>query len=131
MTLTALPKIPLFILGTSCGGLAWILTKNEKKVVAAAAMKEREKAAKKEPEKVEKLLDLDVMELEIGYGLVRLVDGSRGRLSAGRGRIRPSAGELRRSGICCPPRRRRHVKKEVHLIYLAAARREQRRVPSK
>src|SRR6266699_2588815 len=49
MALTALPKIPLFILGASCGGLAWILTKNEKKVVAAAAMKKREKAAKKEP----------------------------------------------------------------------------------
>src|SRR6266487_3041825 len=30
MTLTALPKIPLVILGASCGGLAWILTKNEK-----------------------------------------------------------------------------------------------------
>src|SRR3954462_3578101 len=35
MTLTALPKIPLIILGGSCGGLAWILTKNEKKAVAA------------------------------------------------------------------------------------------------
>src|SRR3954462_8788458 len=55
MTFTALPKIPLFTLGLSCGGLAWILTKNEKKAVAATALKEREKAAKKEPEKVEKL----------------------------------------------------------------------------
>ena len=44
----------------------------------AAAAKEREKAAKKEPEKVEKLLDLDTMELEVGYGLVRLVDAAKG-----------------------------------------------------
>src|SRR3954451_5093539 len=39
MTLTALPKIPLLILGTSCGARAWILTKNETKLVAATAMK--------------------------------------------------------------------------------------------
>ncbi len=32
----------------------------------------------KEPEKVEKLLDLDTMELEVGYGLVRLVDAAKG-----------------------------------------------------
>ena len=43
----------------------------------------RPKAAKKEPEKVEKLLDLDAMELEVGYGLVRLVDASQGRRPAG------------------------------------------------
>src|SRR5262249_15562905 len=46
--------------------------------VAAAAAVEREKVTKKEPEKVEKLLDLDAMELEVGYGLVRLVDTSKG-----------------------------------------------------
>src|SRR3712207_4108513 len=43
-------------------------------------MKEQEKAttATKEPEKVEKLLDLDTMELEVGYGLVKLVDAAKG-----------------------------------------------------
>src|SRR4051812_20059520 len=102
MTLTALPKIPLFILGGSCGGLAWILTKNEKKAVAATALKEREKAAKKEPEKVEKLLDLDTLELEIGYGLVRLVDATKG------GDLLDRIGMIRRQiatelGIIVPP----------------------------
>jgi len=102
MTLTALPKIPLLILGTSCGGLAWILTKNEKKTVAVAAAKEREKAARKEPEKVEKLLDLDTLELEIGYGLVRLVDASKG------GDLLDRIGMIRRQiatelGIIVPP----------------------------
>ena len=44
----------------------------------AAATKQREQATKKEPEKVEKLLDLDTMELEVGYGLVKMVDTTKG-----------------------------------------------------
>src|SRR5690606_520089 len=42
------------------------------------SVREQEATTKKEPEKVEKLLDVDTMELEVGYGLVRLVDASRG-----------------------------------------------------
>jgi flagellar biosynthesis protein FlhA len=78
MALTSMPTIPLMILGGSCAGLAWLMGRNEQRAVAADAAREREKAARKEPEKVERLLDLDVMELEIGYGLVRLVDAARG-----------------------------------------------------
>jgi flagellar biosynthesis protein FlhA len=75
---TGLPKIPLTILGSCCGGLAYTLNKGKQKEIKAAAGKEREKLSKKEPEKVEKLLDLDAMELEVGYGLVRLVDAAKG-----------------------------------------------------
>ena len=81
MSFTGLPKFPLLVMGTCCGGLAYVLTRNEKQaaVKSAADAREKEKsAAKKEPEKVEKLLDLDTMELEIGYGLVKLVDAARG-----------------------------------------------------
>jgi flagellar biosynthesis protein FlhA len=80
MSFTGVPKFPLVVLGSCCAGLAWMLTRNEQRTAAVAAAKEREKvsAAAKEPEKVEKLLDLDMMELEIGYGLVRLVDASKG-----------------------------------------------------
>jgi flagellar biosynthesis protein FlhA len=75
---TDLPKLPLTVLGSSCGGLAFIFSRSEQKTEAAAAKKEQDKTAKKEPEKVEKLLDLDMMELEVGYGLVRLVDARKG-----------------------------------------------------
>ncbi|HYE18997.1 MAG TPA: flagellar biosynthesis protein FlhA [Tepidisphaeraceae bacterium] len=78
MAFTDLPRIPLLLTGASCAGLAWMLTKNKK---AADKEVEREKqveATKKEPEKVEKLLDVDTMELEVGYGLVRMVDVSKG-----------------------------------------------------
>src|SRR5204863_8169944 len=80
LAFTGLPKLPLLIVGSCCGGLAYVLTRNEQRTAAAAATKEREQAAaaKKEPEKVEKLLDLDTMELEVGYGLVKLVDASKG-----------------------------------------------------
>jgi flagellar biosynthesis protein FlhA len=77
---TGLPKFPLLILGSCCSGVAYTLTRNEQRVTAAAATKEREKvaASRKEPEKVEKLLDVDTMELEVGYGLVRMVDAAKG-----------------------------------------------------
>jgi flagellar biosynthesis protein FlhA len=80
MTVSGLPKIPLLVLGTCCGGLAWTMSRGQKQAALAAAAKEREKTAatKKEPEKVEKLLDVDTMELEVGYGLVRMVDASKG-----------------------------------------------------
>jgi flagellar biosynthesis protein FlhA len=104
MIFTGLPKIPLLVLGSCCGGLALTMTRGQKQSVVAAAAKEREKTAalKKEPEKVEKLLDLDTMELEVGYGLVRMVDASKGgdlleRISMIR---RQSAIEV---GIIVPP----------------------------
>ncbi|HET6251442.1 MAG TPA: flagellar biosynthesis protein FlhA [Tepidisphaeraceae bacterium] len=78
MMFTGLPRVPLFVIGSCCGGLAYVLSKGEEKTAKAAASKEREKLAKKEPEKVEKLLDVDTMELEVGYGLVRLVDTAKG-----------------------------------------------------
>ena len=80
MSFTSMPKPPLLIIGGCCAGLAYTLTKNEKRKVDNTARDDREKVAKekKEPEKVEKLLELDTMELEVGYGLVRLVDTAKG-----------------------------------------------------
>ena len=80
MSITGLPKVPVLILGSCCAGLAMIITRNEGRVVRAeVARKSAEVAtAAKEPEKVEKLLDVDTMELEVGYGLIKLVDASKG-----------------------------------------------------
>ena len=80
MSFTGLPAIPLLILGSCCGGLAFVMNRSEQRTVAAGVAKEKEtaQAAAKEPEKVEKLLDVDTMELEVGYGLVRLVDTTKG-----------------------------------------------------
>ncbi len=78
MSVTGLPTVPLLSVATCCAGFAYIITRSEKETVARTAAEEREKIAKKEPEKVEKLLDVDTMELEIGFGLVKLVDAAKG-----------------------------------------------------
>lgn len=78
MSTTGLPKIPMLILGGGCASLAYMLTRGQKNAAQAVADAERERVLKKEPEKVEKLLDLDAMELEVGYGLVRMVDAAKG-----------------------------------------------------
>ncbi len=78
MSMTGLPKFPVLVMCACCGGLATILTRGENRVAKASADKKTADLTKKEPEKVEKLLDVDTMELEVGYGLVKLVDASKG-----------------------------------------------------
>src|SRR4029077_10922521 len=80
MSITGLPKLPVLVLGSCCGGLAFVINRGENKTKKAAADKQiaADVAAKKEPEKVEKLLDVDTMELEVGYSLVKLVDHTKG-----------------------------------------------------
>jgi flagellar biosynthesis protein FlhA len=72
-----LPFIPFMIMG---GFFLFLGTQMSKKEAAAAAVtakaKEVEKS-KKEPEKIENLLGVDPLELEVGYGLVNLVDGEK------------------------------------------------------
>ncbi|MGA2497578.1 MAG: flagellar biosynthesis protein FlhA [Tepidisphaeraceae bacterium] len=102
MTFTQLPKLPLFTLGACCGGLAWLLARSERRAATETARQERNQQAKKEPDKVEKLLELDTMEIEVGVGLVKIIDPGRGgdlldRINLIRRQI---AGEL---GIVVPP----------------------------
>jgi flagellar biosynthesis protein FlhA len=78
LTLTGLPMIPLLLMSTACGVGAYFIIKGKNNVAAVKVRAEREKLARKEPEKAEKLLELDAMELEIGVGLVRLVDVKKG-----------------------------------------------------
>ena len=79
LAFTKLPPIPLMVLASSCGGMAYILNKahKQKGVKEALAQKDAAAAAAK-PEKVETLLPVDRMELEVGYGLVALVDTKQG-----------------------------------------------------
>lgn len=104
MSVTGLPKLPIFLLIATCGSLAFFLRRAESRKVAEERRNEeaRQVAHAREPEKVEKLLDVDMMSLELGYGLVRLVDTKRGgdlleRISNIRRRL---ASEL---GIVVPP----------------------------
>src|SRR4051812_39286334 len=49
MAVTDLPRIPLILMGSSCAGLAYLLSRNQQRVVAAAARDKQQAATKKEP----------------------------------------------------------------------------------
>ena len=72
-----LPFLPFFILGSGFALLGNKMSKKEvARVLADTTAKEKERD-KKEPEKIESLLGVDTLELEVGYGLVSLVDSEK------------------------------------------------------
>ncbi|HMN42490.1 MAG TPA: flagellar biosynthesis protein FlhA [Phycisphaerales bacterium] len=77
---TPLPTIPLLATALGLTGLGLSLTKTTKMKAAAEAAKAATTAAGKAPEgpAPEALLKLDTLELEVGYGLVALVDTAQG-----------------------------------------------------
>jgi flagellar biosynthesis protein FlhA len=104
MSVTGFPMAPLLIMGVACGGLAFIMNRSSKQKESAQRKADADKAeaTAKEPDKVEKLLDVDTMSLELGYGLVKLVDPKRG------GNLTEHISSLRRRlavelGIIVPP----------------------------
>ncbi|HUU83363.1 MAG TPA: flagellar biosynthesis protein FlhA [Phycisphaerae bacterium] len=100
LTLTPLPKPPLVLLAAACATIAYLVRRTELATVATRVAAERTKA--QQPDKIEKYLSPDPMELEVGYGLIKLVDRKQGgdlldRITNLRRQI---AGEL---GIVVPP----------------------------
>lgn len=65
-----LPKFVLFLFALLMGGLSYIL----RRVPAVEEVKEREVTASRSVESVMPLVSVDPMEIEIGYGLIPLVD---------------------------------------------------------
>lgn len=73
-----LPKIPLFFMAASIGGIAIVIMRSDKKQVVdkLRAAQDAQPAAK--AENIESLLPVDRMELEVGYGMIKLVDAKQG-----------------------------------------------------
>jgi len=78
LALTPLPKTPLMLMAGGCITLAVLLSSGKRRVKAAEATATAAAAVPKAPEKVESFLAVDAMELEVGYGLIRLVDKKQG-----------------------------------------------------
>jgi flagellar biosynthesis protein FlhA len=78
MSFTGLPLIPLWLMAVCIGGIGWVMSRREKDAAAAMIKQEKAAAAQKKPEKIESLLTVDPMELEVGYQLVQLVDTTKG-----------------------------------------------------
>ncbi|MGE5552324.1 MAG: flagellar biosynthesis protein FlhA [Betaproteobacteria bacterium] len=74
------PPLPFLVLAGLFGYLAYSLQEELRRARAAAEEQERtaELEAAKKPENVLSLLAVDPIELEIGYGLIPLVDSSQG-----------------------------------------------------
>ncbi len=72
-----LPFIPFMILAGGFAALANFQNKKEQARSANEAKTKELDKLKKEPEKIENLLGVDPLELEVGYGLVNLVDGEK------------------------------------------------------
>ncbi len=74
-----LPTVPFTVLALFMGGLAYLAYRTQK---ALALPEEEETATEAEeaatPEAVEELLMVDILELEVGYALIPLVDESQG-----------------------------------------------------
>ncbi|MGD2107927.1 MAG: flagellar biosynthesis protein FlhA [Phycisphaerae bacterium] len=75
LALTPLPKGPLTLLMISCLVMAHFLTRQSQVIAAQAAAAKTKPAA---AERIEKHLSPDPMELNVGYGLIRLVDRKQG-----------------------------------------------------
>jgi len=77
LAFTRLPWAPLTALAVCCGGLAYLLerARRQQTLLQERALRAAAPAAK--AEKVEALLGVDRMELEIGYALVSLVDAKQ------------------------------------------------------
>ncbi len=77
LTLTPLPTVPLVTLAGGCTLLATFLNRQGHIETARRQTEERAKV-KAAPEKIESQLRIDALELQIGFGLVKLVDKARG-----------------------------------------------------
>jgi len=102
LSLTPLPTIPLLVTAAGLGGIAYAMWRASRDSGDAAMKAEAAKPVTAEAPPVESLLKVDTLELEVGYGLVSLVDTAQGgdlleRIAAIRRQI---ASEL---GLVMPP----------------------------
>lgn len=72
-----MPTIPFLLLGGGLSAATFLVNKNKKEESLTEAVEEEESSEQKE-EKVEGYLQVDPVEVEIGYGLISLVDDSQG-----------------------------------------------------
>ena len=72
-----LPHFPFFLMSLLAGVIAYTKIKSDTKTEQLALMKKDDEAKAPLPEKVESILPLDIMELEVGYELIPLVDADR------------------------------------------------------
>lgn len=69
-----LPKLPFFMMGGALAYIAYKVDQSNNNEVLAEKAKAVEVTKKANPQALEELLNMELVELEVGYGLVHLVD---------------------------------------------------------
>ncbi|MBI2891020.1 MAG: flagellar biosynthesis protein FlhA [Nitrospirae bacterium] len=72
-----MPAVPFTMMGAITSVAAYVTYRSERRALAKEADDKKKAARPEGPEKVEKLLSLDMIELEVGYGLIPLVDSTQ------------------------------------------------------
>ncbi|MEK6577790.1 MAG: flagellar biosynthesis protein FlhA, partial [Bdellovibrionota bacterium] len=72
-----LPGIPFLLLASGLGGIAYRVNKRETDKDNAEQAKIQKEKLKPAQEKLESLLPVDLLELEVGYGLINIVDAEQ------------------------------------------------------
>ena len=76
MAFTGLPMMPMLLLAATIGSIATLSRLGDRNRKAAAQAQDA--SERSEPAPVEQALAVDTLELEVGYGLVRMVDQAQG-----------------------------------------------------
>ncbi|MDY6880751.1 MAG: flagellar biosynthesis protein FlhA [Thermodesulfobacteriota bacterium] len=73
-----LPTLPFIILAVAAATLAYMSTQTKKAALEEERTKDLHEAKPEPPERVETLPPVDILALEVGYGLIPLVDADQG-----------------------------------------------------
>jgi flagellar biosynthesis protein FlhA len=72
-----LPTVPFMTMGVILGGVAWTINQYRSEASVEKKRKDDLELAAPKKENVESMLPLDMVELEVGYGLINVVDSTK------------------------------------------------------
>lgn len=72
-----LPTVPFLTMGGMLGGFGWIISQYKQEAVDNIKKKADAELTAPKKESVESMLPLDMVELEVGYGLINVVDSTK------------------------------------------------------
>jgi flagellar biosynthesis protein FlhA len=72
-----LPTIPFLLMAVALGGLSWIVQRYQKDAIDTEKSRADAAASAPKKENIETLLPIDLVELEVGYGLINIVESDK------------------------------------------------------
>ncbi|MEM1355184.1 MAG: flagellar biosynthesis protein FlhA [Planctomycetota bacterium] len=78
LAFTPLPTVPMLTLSLVAGGLAYSSSRRAKQQAVVQQQQAEQQEQKPEAEPIEQAMQVDALELEVGYALVKLVDAGQG-----------------------------------------------------